>query len=149
MKDLTTQEIIKELLSYIQDDNTENDDFKALLSEAQSRVGSDNLKKSLFSEKFEELDNIFDKLEKGGEGSKGGKVIGHTRSGKPIYDSYNHPSHKNFSGTDHREAADLHSEKVDHYMGKYNTSNNDSHYEKANKHGDNSDKHMSASRNLF
>jgi hypothetical protein len=25
-------------------------------------------------------------FEKGGEGSKGGKVIGHTKSGKPIYD---------------------------------------------------------------
>lgn len=28
-----------------------------------------------------------DDLEKGGEGSKGGKVVGHTKSGKPIYDS--------------------------------------------------------------
>ena len=28
-----------------------------------------------------------DNLEKGGEGSKGGKVIGHTKSGHPIYDS--------------------------------------------------------------
>lgn len=27
-----------------------------------------------------------DLLEKGGEGSKGGKVIGHTKSGKPIYE---------------------------------------------------------------
>ena len=39
-------------------------------------------------------------LEKGGEGSRGGKVIGHTASGKPIYDhggeaeSYNQQDHK-------------------------------------------------------
>lgn len=46
-------------------------------------------------------------IEKGGEGSRGGKVIGHTKSGKPIYDDSNHPSHKTFSNTDHKEARDL------------------------------------------
>jgi len=29
-------------------------------------------------------------LEKGGEGSRGGKVIGHTQSGKPIYETSEH-----------------------------------------------------------
>lgn len=64
MEDLTTQEIINELLSYINDDNTENDDFKALLNEAQSRVGigADVLSKSLFSQKFDKLEEIFEKL---------------------------------------------------------------------------------------
>lgn len=41
---------------------------------------------------------------KGGEGSKGGKIIGHTRSGKPIYANHNHPSHESFSEDDHRDA---------------------------------------------
>lgn len=45
-------------------------------------------------------------LQKGGEGSKGGKVIGHTKSGKPIYahNGFN-ASHANFSHADHTEAA--------------------------------------------
>lgn len=47
-------------------------------------------------------------LTKGGEGSRGGKVIGHTSSGKPIYDHFEHPSHKNFDKDDHKDAKDLH-----------------------------------------
>lgn len=47
-------------------------------------------------------------IEKAGEGSKGGKVIGHTKSGKPIYESYNHSSHKDFSGQEHLEAFQAH-----------------------------------------
>jgi hypothetical protein len=44
-------------------------------------------------------------LEKGGEGSKGGKIIGHTKSGKPIYENANHPEHANFTRRDHSDAA--------------------------------------------
>jgi hypothetical protein len=43
-----------------------------------------------------------------GEGSRGGKIIGHTRSGKPIYDRADHPAHAGFTHGEHREAADLH-----------------------------------------
>jgi len=50
--------------------------------------------------------NADDILEKSGEGSRGGKVIGHTKSGKPIYDDPNHESHKNFTSEDHYNAAD-------------------------------------------
>lgn len=53
-----------------------------------------------------------DDIEKGGEGSKGGKIIGHTKSGKPIYDTANHPSHAGFSTADHQDAADLHHTKM-------------------------------------
>jgi hypothetical protein len=43
-----------------------------------------------------------------GEGSRGGKVIGHTKSGKPIYGSVTpHKDHKGFSKDDHKEAAEL------------------------------------------
>lgn len=38
-------------------------------------------------------------LEKGGEGSRGGKVIGHTKSGKPIYE---HSDNKNLHSYDHK-----------------------------------------------
>ena len=52
---------------------------------------------------FNEVD-----LEKA-EGDRGGKVIGHTKSGKPIYDSANHEAHKNFSAEDHQDAISAHS----------------------------------------
>jgi hypothetical protein len=48
-----------------------------------------------------------DQIEKA-EGSRGGKVIGHTKSGKPIYDSFGHPKHDDFNSVDHKEAGDLH-----------------------------------------
>lgn len=49
-------------------------------------------------------------LEKGGEGSRGGKVIGHTQSGKPIYeDLYNHHISKQaFTKQDHKDAYEAH-----------------------------------------
>ena len=37
MEDITTEEIIKDMLAYIDDNNTDNDDFKMLLEEAQKR----------------------------------------------------------------------------------------------------------------
>lgn len=42
------------------------------------------------------------------EGARGGKVIGHTKSGKPIYESANHESHKNFSIAEHDDAIRAH-----------------------------------------
>lgn len=50
-------------------------------------------------------------LIKAGEGSKGGKVIGHTKSGKPIYESHSHPDHANFSKEDHADAAAEHEKR--------------------------------------
>lgn len=49
----------------------------------------------------------------GGEGSKGGKVIGHTKSGKPIYatNAMNH-KHSDFTSEDHKEAAEKNREEA-------------------------------------
>ena len=47
-------------------------------------------------------------IEKGGEGSRGGKVIGHTRLGKPIYEHSDHPGHANFTHEDHHDARKVH-----------------------------------------
>lgn len=47
------------------------------------------------------------KVDAKGEGSRGGKIIGHTSSGKPIYASHGHPSHGKFTGKDHEEAMGL------------------------------------------
>lgn len=54
--------------------------------------------------------NICDELIKAGEGegSKGGNVIGHTQSGKPIYASAGSANHKEFTAKDHHEAAMVH-----------------------------------------
>ena len=80
---------------------------------------------SMFDEYKKETEKSVDDtpdLEKGGEGSRGGKVIGHTGSGKPIYarhDSYSgginankrkqvKQSHSHYDQTDHRQAASHH-----------------------------------------
>jgi hypothetical protein len=56
-------------------------------------------------------------ISKGGAGSRGGKVIGHTKSGKPIYEDKNasHTHYKDFSLQDHKDAYKLH----DDLKGKY------------------------------
>ena len=56
-------------------------------------------------------------LEKGGEGSKGGKIIGHTRSGKPIYDKGGHENYKEFNKEDHKDASDIHMSIVSEMPG--------------------------------
>ncbi len=57
------------------------------------------------------LENALNDLIKGGAGSRGGNVIGKTKSGKPVYGgNVRHPSHMNFSEADHRDAARLNSE---------------------------------------
>ena len=57
-------------------------------------------------------------LEKGGEGSRGGQVIGHTQSGKPIYMATTgqhygkaHPKNSHFTAQDHEDAAKVHDER--------------------------------------
>lgn len=54
------------------------------------------------------MDPAMSKITAAREGSKGGNVIGHTGSGKAIYDSRNHPSHKSFGVRDHMDAYAAH-----------------------------------------
>jgi hypothetical protein len=72
-----------------------------------------------------------DIIRKGGEGSKGGKIIGHTKTGKPIYDSASHSAHKNFTVDEHREAAGKHLDKKD---SSTKESDRDSHEFQAKEH---------------
>lgn len=39
-----------------------------------------------------------------GPGSRGGRIIGHTSTGKPVYANANHPAHAGFTPAEHREA---------------------------------------------
>jgi hypothetical protein len=50
-----------------------------------------------------------------GEGSRGGHVIGHTKSGKPIYESAGHAEHGGFSAADHADAAAKHGDLADYH----------------------------------
>jgi hypothetical protein len=57
-----------------------------------------------FEQDSQQLPSL-DELRKGGEGSKGGHVIGHTSSGKPIYSHAAAGEYKNFTKKDHYDAA--------------------------------------------
>lgn len=47
-------------------------------------------------------------------GPRGGHIIGKTQSGKPIYDTHDHPAHKDFTSQDHDDAADRHTSILEH-----------------------------------
>lgn len=72
-------------------------------------------------------------LEKSGEGSKGGNVIGHTSTGKPIYDKFSHVGHKDFTAGEHSEAATLHGEHRKEANAKYHDTTDESEREKHKK----------------
>jgi|ERR1035437_5015282 hypothetical protein len=59
-------------------------------------------------------DNIM-KGHGGGEGSRGGRVIGHTKSGKAIYDTANHATHKDFTSADHADAITANRDEASHH----------------------------------
>lgn len=65
-------------------------------------------------EEDDEDDDDYDDMEKAiggkGEGSRGGKIIGHTKSGKPIYSTYNNSHHERSTSKVHDETI---SRKVD------------------------------------
>lgn len=58
-----------------------------------------------------------DSLEKGGEGSRGGKVIGHTRSGKAIYQNNSDKNSKHFTKEDHKDASAIHHKHLSSGVG--------------------------------
>lgn len=65
--------------------------------------------------KFDELAKSLDSVIKSGEGSRGGKIIGHTSSGKPVYASkmehIHAGAHQDYSAKDHKEAANMHTDE--------------------------------------
>lgn len=76
-------------------------------------INTNTYKDSAINRKLDRVASVVvgrELIEKGGEGSKGGKVIGHTKSGKPIYahKDANHEHYKNFTPSEHREAAEFH-----------------------------------------
>lgn len=81
----------------------------------------------------------------GGEGSRGGIVIGRTSSGKPIYNSHAHPSHKKFTSKEHLQAAAFHNKERNEKLGealKTSGAESDRLSKEALSHGNEKDKHM-------
>lgn len=62
-----------------------------------------------------------------GEGSRGGKIIGHTKSGKPIYGDAKHSSHNTFNHHDHYDAMKAHQGEAKKILGKHGISNTEEH----------------------
>jgi len=75
-------------------------------------------------------------LEKGGEGARGGKVIGHTKSGKPVYANLkaDHENYKHFTSTDHKEAASLHNDAKQFLHPRENAGEMDKHRSASESH---------------
>lgn len=86
------------------------------------------------------------KKDAGGEGTRGGIIIGRTKTGKPIYGRHSHPAHGTFNKQEHREAAEAHTDLakkkttsraqlgVDNPTGKQLAKEIDQHHEQAAKH---------------
>ena len=59
----------------------------------------------------------------GGPGSRGGHIIGHTSSGKPVYGSHGHKAHEDFTAKDHYESGKLHGKIVEASNKQHNRTN--------------------------
>lgn len=108
---------------------------------ASSKGGSDKPGRKMHDSGDHDDYEVFkgEELQKGGEGSHGGKVIGHTKSGKAIYENANHSKHKDFTVEDHDEAIEAHQKPRDEYHRSSDFSDegkakNDHHYEQQKQH---------------
>lgn len=109
----------------------------------QSNFEKGLIDKDTFLNASKQLDDLIEKAgKKTGEGSRGGRVIGHTQSGKPIYADASHDGHKNFTSQDHTDAAELHHAHAERAQGEGSLANKDS---KVKNHIKQSEKHYSAS----
>lgn len=71
-----------------------------------------------FQEKQKRILSSFN-LEKGGEGSRGGHVIGHTKTNKPIYESHIGHNYGSYRSSDHDSAAQIAHEKGHEDLAKF------------------------------
>jgi hypothetical protein len=63
-----------------------------------------------------------------GEGSRGGHVIGHTKSGKPVYKTTNGDV-KKYSSQDHSDAAQIHSGEMSNHSDALSRTSTPMHYQ--------------------
>lgn len=94
---------------------------------------TENFSKGVIDEDaFVKASEQLDSIEKGGEGSKGGHIIGHTSSGKPIYDQHDNEGHKGFTIQDHKDAGYVHSRKSDDHFDSHQSANRMARYHEKN-----------------
>ncbi len=108
-------------------------DKKPSLTIGELKKGlNDNLSKGLidpelYGKAISQLDSIIEKASKG-EGSKGGHIIGHTKSGKPVYGiipNGDHKQYKDFTSQDHKDAANLHQNQYDEHSQRAHSASDD------------------------
>jgi hypothetical protein len=108
-KSVVDSDIIKADDESDDDDDGEEED----VDEQAEEVKKEEEKGRVYGESQQaekSIGSILDDIIKGsGEGSRGGNVIGHTKSGKPIYAKGG--SHQGFSSRDHLDAAEAHESK--------------------------------------
>lgn len=88
----------------------------------------------IYSKEYIQQELAKNELLKAGEGSRGGRVVGHTKSGKPIYANHNHASYKSFTPAEHREVADYHDSTQKRFESEARTSGKDSWLKHAESH---------------
>lgn len=76
----------------------------------KDKLEKGDISKELHESALNQLDTI---IEKAGEGSRGGHIIGHTKSGKPVYANKGimAKEYDNYSSQDHMDASEIHAEK--------------------------------------
>jgi hypothetical protein len=115
----------------------ENVFSKETLYKAVKTIASENLLKGdIDQDTFDKAIEQLDSLMKGGEGSKGGHVIGHTSSGKPIYSNKKAHQYKDFNHRDHSDAAYLHSREASKHNGARTSFGSKTTHEEKSKHYD-------------
>jgi hypothetical protein len=94
----------------IRDVHVPGDDLRKTLTKGQAyaMLLSEGIEESELQGVYEVAMLVDDVVIKAGEGSRGGKVIGHTKSGKPIYDTIKHPSHKSFNYEEENDLLRVH-----------------------------------------
>lgn len=83
----------------------ETDELIKKAMTAGSTTGTETHNQHLTQEPLKEED--IDGVHKAGEGTHGGTILGHTKSGKPIYADRMHESHNSFTADEHRHAASI------------------------------------------
>ncbi len=100
---------------------------KAYANAIYSKLTHKSTNKDIFMRSTLAYSNLLTKA----EGSRGGHIIGHTKSGKPIYGEHSHmhaardhdQSHfAGFTKADHHDAASTHAKKAQEYLGEHTKS---------------------------
>ena len=106
--EMTNEELTRLILCSLQDGHMVSPTYTAAVAELKRRqtVEKSDSINDFFSQLEEIKKSLGTDIEKGGEGSKGGKIIGHTKSGKPKY-AKKEPSHIYHSTIDSPDAPEL------------------------------------------